>query len=96
MTYSTHFDATEAPLSENGAWHHLGLDWTTVETASGIAYGTQLLGVGRSGPTQYDDSYAYLAGFPADQQASGVIALGSIDTSCTHEVEILLRWADAA
>ena len=95
-TYSTSFDSAESPLSEHGAWHHDGLDWTTVETAGGIAYGTQLLHVSRSGPTGYNDSYAYLAGFPADQQASAVVALGGIDTSCTHEVEVLLRWADSA
>ncbi len=96
VTYSTTFDTAESPLSEGGVWHHDGLDWTMVETANGIAYGTQLLDVGRSGPTAYNDSYAYLAGFPADQQASAVIALGTIDSGCTHEVEVLLRWADSA
>jgi len=95
-SYHTDFDRTESPLSENGAWHHDGLDWTRVDTAGGVAFGTQTLGAARSGPTQYDDSYAYLAGFPPDQQASGVIHLGSIDGSCTHEVEILLRWSDSA
>jgi hypothetical protein len=96
VTYTTTFDRAESPLLEQGAWHHDGLDWTTVETAGGIAYGTQLIGVARSGPTGYDDSYAYLAGFPADQQASAVVSLGSIDASCTHEVEVLLRWDDSA
>jgi hypothetical protein len=67
-----------------------------VETAGGIAYGTQALGVSRSGPQGYNDSYAYLAGFPADQQASAVVSLGTIDGSCTHEVEVLMRWADSA
>jgi hypothetical protein len=93
--YSTQFDATESPLSEGNAWRHEGLDWTTVDTASGVAFGTQALDVPRSGPEGYNDSYAYLAGFPADQQASAVVALGTIDGSCTHEVELLLRWADA-
>lgn len=93
--YSTNFALTESPLSENGVWHHAGLDWTTVDAAQGIAFGTQELDVPRSGPEQYNDSYAYLDGFPTDQQASAVVALGSIDTSCTHEVEILLRWADS-
>jgi hypothetical protein len=95
VTYSTNFDLAESPLSENGAWHHAGLDWTLVETAGGIAYGTQALGVPRSGPTGYSDSYAYLAGFPPDQEASAVVALGTIDASCTHEVEVILRWADS-
>lgn len=96
VSYATNFDRVESPVSEGGAWHHVGLDWTTVETANGIARGTQALGVSRSGPGQYNDSYAYLSGFPPDQQASGVIHLGNIDASCTHEVEILLRWGDSA
>jgi len=96
ISYSTDFNATESPLSENGAWHHDGLDWTVVESSNGVASNTQALGVGRSGPTQYNDSYAYLTGFPPDQQASALVHLGSIDASCTHEVEIVLRWADSA
>lgn len=95
VSYSTSFDTSESPLSERGAWHHEGVDWTIVQTSAGIAYGTQELGVPRSGPTGYNDSYAYLAGFPADQRASAEIAMGTIDTSCTHEVEILLRWFDS-
>jgi hypothetical protein len=95
-TYSTDFDVTESPLSESGAWHHDGVDWTLVNVAGGVAFGTQALGVARSGPQQYNDSYAYLSGFPADQQASGTVHIGSIDGGCTHEVEILLRWSDSA
>jgi hypothetical protein len=95
-SYSTNFDGTESPISENSAWHHDGLDWTVAETAGGIARGTQALGVQRSGPTQYNDSYAYLSGFPPNQTASGVVHLGTIDGSCTHEVEILLHWSDSA
>jgi hypothetical protein len=95
-SYMTNFDGVESPLSEHGAWHHLGLDWTTVDTSGGIAFGTQALGVARSGPTGYNDSYAYLAGFPPDQEASAVVARGTIDASCTHEVEVLLRWSDSA
>ena len=91
VSYTTNFDLDEAPLSDNGAWHHDGLDWTKVEAGSGFAYGTQ------SGTAGYDDSYAYLSGFPADHSASAVIHRESdIDGSCTHEVELLLRWADAA
>ncbi len=96
VTYATDFERTESPLSESGVWHHDGLDWTVVDTASGIAFGTQTLKVSRSGPGAYDDSYAYLSGFPPDHRASAVVHLGSIDASCTHEVEILLRWADSA
>ena len=66
-TYSTTFDATEAPISEGGAWTHVGLDWTLVDTGGGIAFGTQ------TGTGGYDDSYAHLSGFPPDHGASGVI-----------------------
>jgi hypothetical protein len=94
VTYTTQFDATESPLSENGRWHHAGLDWTTVDSANGIAFGTQALGVLRSGPTGYNDSYAYLDGFQPDQAATAVVSLGAIDPTCTHEVEVILRWDD--
>ena len=91
VTYSTNFDLTELPLSERGAWHHNGLDWSVVESGKGLAYGTQ------TGSAGFNDSYAFLSGFPANQSASGVISKSaSIDGSCTHEVEILLRWSDAA
>jgi hypothetical protein len=90
LTYSTTLDGTEAPISEGGAWSHVGLDWTTVETAGGIAFGTQ------SGTHGYDDSYAHLSGFPPDHMAAAVIHRDPvIDGACTHEVEILLRWSDA-
>jgi hypothetical protein len=91
VSYSTDFNLTESPISEAGVWKHFGLDWTLVNTAGGLAYGTQ------TGNGGYDDSYAYLSGFPANQAASGVIHLNpAIDRSTTHEVEILLRWSDAA
>jgi hypothetical protein len=91
VSYTTDFNLTESPISEGGVWKHAGLDWTLVNTSGGLAYGTQ------SGSRGFDDSYAYLSGFPADQAASGVIHLDSrIDRSTTHEVEILLRWSDAA
>ena len=96
VNYATDFNRTETPISESGVWHHDGLDWALVNTGNGIAFGTQALDVARSGPGQYNDSYAYLADFPPNQQANGVIYKGNIDTSCTHEVEILLRWSDSA
>lgn len=94
IPYVTDFNFTEAPIHEGDSWHHDGLDWALVDTGNGIAFGTQALGVARSGPGQYDDAYAYLTGFAPNQQASGVISKGTIDTSCTHEVEILLHWSD--
>ena len=95
VAYSTNFDLTESPISESGAWAHLGLDWTTVATSGGFAYGTQAL-TPRSGTAIYNDSYAYLTTpFPPNQSASAVIHLpAGIDTSTSHEVELLLRWND--
>jgi hypothetical protein len=90
ISYSTNFDLTESPLSEGGAWKHLGLDWTLVNTSNGLAWGTQ------TGSGAYDDSYAYLSGFPPDQMASGVVHLASPSGAATHEVEILLHWSDDA
>jgi hypothetical protein len=96
VSYSTSFDADEAPLSEHGAWHHDGTDWTSVDTAGGNAFGTQPLGAERGPDGVYNDSYAYLSGFPPDQEAEAVIHRGQVDASCTHEVELLLRWADTS
>lgn len=91
LSYSTNFDGTENPISEGGTWSHAGLDWTTVQKSGGIAYGTQ------TGTGGYDDSYAKLSGFSPDQTASAVIHLVSpIDGSCSHEVELLMRWTDSA
>jgi hypothetical protein len=90
-SYVTDFNVTESPVSESGAWRHAGLEWTRIAVANGLAFGTQ------TGNGGFDDSYAYLAGFSADQSASGVVHLDSeINSSTTHEVEILLRWADSA
>ena len=91
VDYTTMFDGTESPISEMGAWTHVGLDWTLVDTANGNAFGTQ------TGTGGYDDSYAHLSGFAPDHGASGVIHRAAmIDPACTHEVEILLRWSDTA
>lgn len=90
--YTTNFDLNESALSEGGKWKHDGLDWTTIITADGLAFGTQ------SGTSGFDDSYAYLAGtFPADQSGSAIIHLESgIAPNSYQEVEILLRWRDSA
>lgn len=89
---TTNFRLTESPISEAGTWYQTGVDWTQVITAGGVAYGTQ---TGATGPP-YNDSYAYLAGFPPDHQSIGVVhRSGTIDSS-TREVECLVRWADAA
>jgi hypothetical protein len=84
------FTGTENPISENGAWRHNGLDWTVVAKTNGFAHGTQ------TGNGGFDDSYAYLSGFPANQSASATIALNTSATDAnTREVELLLRWSDS-
>lgn len=90
LTFTTNFDGTENPISENNAWHHAGLDWHYVRTSGGIAYGTQTAG-------GYSDSYALLSGFKADQTASGVVHVVRPipDDGHTHELEMLLRWTDS-
>jgi hypothetical protein len=88
-TYSTDFNGSENPLSEEGAWNHYGLDWKAVRKADGVAYGTQ------TGWGGYDDSYAHLSGFGPDQTAWGVIQRTS-GSRGIHEVEIHLRWSDSA
>jgi hypothetical protein len=89
--YSTTFPLTENPISEGGAWHFNGLDWTHVATAQGCAFSTQT-------SSGYDDSYALLSGFPPDQAAEAVIHLapGYNPGGASHEVEIILRATDNA
>jgi hypothetical protein len=91
-TYTTNFDNAENPISEGGAWTHKGLDWKSVVTENGIAHGTQ------TGTDGYDDSYAILSGFSADQAAWGVAHIDAgIDKTCSsQELEILIRWSDSA
>jgi hypothetical protein len=61
--YSTSFQPTENPIYEHGNWINggtTGLDWTNVQTSSGMAIGTQA--DNGSGNAQYSDSTAVLAG----------------------------------
>jgi hypothetical protein len=88
---STDFDLTEAPISEGGAWHRANNPWTNVNTANGIAFGTN------GAADTYDDSYALLSGFGPNQQASAVVARSpSLNTAVNHEMELLLRFSDSA
>jgi hypothetical protein len=93
-TYSTTFPLTENPISEGGVWHRLsGTVFTDVRTANGIAFGTN------GARDDYDDSYALLSGFGPDQTAEAVVFRSpSLVTNdmITHEVELLLRFADDA
>jgi hypothetical protein len=90
MKYETLFTGVEDPLSEGGAWSNNGLVWSRVTKTNGVAAGTQ------GGNNGYDDSYARLSGFPPNHSARAVVQLkDNIDQSCTHEVELHLRWSDA-
>jgi hypothetical protein len=91
IAYSTSFALTESPISESGRWIHLGTPWALVDTAGGVAYGTQ------PGDGSYTDSYAHLSGFPPDQTVSVTVHLNAgFSPGGTREVEIHLRWADSA
>jgi hypothetical protein len=95
VRYSTDFPNTENPISENGAWHHQLNPWAVIRTVSGPnrAVGTQ------SGSDGFNDSYAYLLGFPPDVVVSATIYKDpkiDQDPAGSHEVELLLRMADTA
>lgn len=87
--YTTDFEGKENPLSEGGRWQQNGLYWKKVRKVNGLAYGTQ------TGSGGFDDSYAYLSGFPPDHSGSGAVHVTPGHPG-NHEVEILLRWSDDA
>jgi len=61
---------------------------------NGFAHGTQTGSAPNGG---YDDSYAYLSGFPANQSASATLVVNTAATDTdTREAELLLRWSDSA
>lgn len=88
--FATAFPLVEHPISEHGAWHHRGAAWAVIRTEAGHALGTQ---TGRNG---YDDSYAYLNGFPPDQHAQATLWLDPTAKGDFREFEVLLRWSDTA
>lgn len=88
--YSTGFDLTENPISENGMWvQHggtTGVSWTNIQTANGLAFGTQTSFDG------YDDSIALLSGFGPDQKVTLTVHRNmAAGRSGTHEVQAILR-----
>jgi hypothetical protein len=90
VSYATNFVGTENPISEGRVWRHTGAAWAFVVKANGRAHGTQ------TGSGGYDDSYAYLSGFPPDQSASATLFLNPYaPTDNNREVELLLRWSDS-
>jgi hypothetical protein len=93
QTYTTRFQGTENPLSEDGSWTNRGVDWTPIRKQNGYACGAQT-GT-NTGIYKFDDSYAHLSGFPPDQEAWGEAHIAKPDSPCIQELEILLRWSSS-
>ena len=90
-TYASTFDLEENPLSESGAWRRAVNNFTNVKSSGGVAFGTNGI------TNQYDDSYALLSGFGADQTVEAVVQRSSsLNTNVTHEAELLLRFSDSS
>jgi hypothetical protein len=90
-SYATDFAGSENPLSEGGVWQNHSPDLTKVVKVDGYAHGTQ------TGHGGFDDSSAYLAGFPPNQSISAVVRVASnLALNPNREVELLVRWADRA
>lgn len=91
-SYTTNFQKAENPISENGTWTDgktVGLDWSNVQTTSGLAFGTQ------DGAGHYDDSTAVLNGsWAADQSAQATVNLKN--RTGVQEVELRLRTTISA
>lgn len=96
--YGTTFPLTESQLSEKGKWvdgRIAGLDWTSVATVNGLAYGTES-GTGR-GDKSYDDSVALLTGvWGPDQTVEARVHSVNPSENVLEEVELRLRSSLAA
>jgi chitodextrinase len=92
--YTTNFPLTENPISENDNWINgkaTGLDWSDVQTTSGLAFGTQ------TGSNGYDDSTAVLAGsWGPNQTAQATVHTVNQNSGIYEEVELRLRTTVAA
>lgn len=93
--YTTTFLGTANPILENGIWRSAGangLDWTDIQVANGVGFGTQ---TGNSGV--FDDSVACLSGigsWRANQMAEAkvhTINQAAAPGDCYCEVELWLR-----
>jgi hypothetical protein len=89
-SYTTSFSLAENPISEGGNWINggtSGLDWSNVETISGLAFGSQ------SGSQGYDDSTAILAGaWSPDQMVQAKVhTVNQHSDPIFEEIELRLR-----
>lgn len=96
--YTTSFPEGESPLFEKGKWitgAAVGLDWEDVNSAPGLAYGTES-GTGQ-GDKAYDDSTALLTGeWAADQTVAAEVRSVKPNDYDFEEVELRLRSSLAA
>lgn len=88
--YTTTFPHAENPIAENGVWVNggmVGLDWTNVQTTTGLVFGTETGSVG------FDDSIAILSGsWKPDQTAMAIVHSVNQQSGNIEEVELLLRF----
>jgi hypothetical protein len=89
-SYTSNFSLAENPISEGGNWINggtSGLDWSNVQTTSGLAFGTQ------SGSHGYDDSTAILTGAwsPNQMVQATVLSVNRHGDPVFEEVELRLR-----
>lgn len=93
QSYSTTFRLPEKQLSEQGKWidgKAVGLDWTSIAVAGGLAYGTES-GRGK-GDQAYDDSVALLTGiWGPDQTIEARVHSVNASERVFEEVELRLR-----
>jgi hypothetical protein len=94
VSYSTNFDLTESPISEGGHWHHTDPNQSIVVTSNGLANGTQDA-TGKNAAGGYNDSMAFLSGFPPDQKVSCVLHRTGSQPGYL-EAEIWLRASEGA
>lgn len=90
-TYSTTFNFTEDPLSDNGNWingQSPGIDWANMRCSAGKCWGLQ------NGSVHASDGTAILTGnWKANQRGQGTVYVDSLAGTQTPEVEIRLRSA---
>jgi len=93
--YTTDFSANENPISESGAWSHISPLWANVQTAGGLAFGTQVGNL--ANPAAFNDSNAPLSGCAPGVTITATVHLASnIADGQTHEVELLFRMGGSA
>jgi hypothetical protein len=88
-TYTTSFDLSENPISDNGNWTNgrtTGIDWSDVSSLDGVAIGHQ------KGDVRYLDATALLTGiWCPDQAAQATVYVTRTYESDYPEVELRLR-----